>query len=99
MKFPEKMWFLIILNVTRKQGFSLSLENTIFEKATEVGEGGKIDPSPSLFRVKSLLQVLLWFMGKMTAGTENLVLFIKQSVLFLVFFLLQYVQYADLQMD
>ena len=59
MKYPEKMWFLISLNVTRNQSFSLSLENTILEKA--MGWGGKIDPSTSLFRVKSLLQVFLKF--------------------------------------
>ena len=32
MKFAGKRWLVIILKVTRKQGFSLSIENTFFEK-------------------------------------------------------------------
>ena len=32
MKFAGKWWLVIILKVTRKQGFSLSIENTFFEK-------------------------------------------------------------------
>ena len=32
MKFSEKMCLKIILKVTKKQGFSLSLEDTVFEK-------------------------------------------------------------------
>ena len=32
MKFSEKMCFEIILKVTKNQGFTLSLEDTIFEK-------------------------------------------------------------------
>ena len=50
IKFSGKMCFRIILKVTKKQGFTLSLEDTIFEKPQG---GGQIDPpSPSRFRVQ-----------------------------------------------
>ena len=42
MKFSGKMCLRIILKVTENQGFTLSLENTFFEKP----QGGQIDPSP-----------------------------------------------------
>ena len=32
MKYPGKMWLLIILKVTKNQGFTLSVEDTFFEK-------------------------------------------------------------------
>ena len=32
MKFLGKMWLTIILKVTEKQGFNLSLEDTFLEK-------------------------------------------------------------------
>ena len=49
MKFLGKMCLKIILKVTKSQGFSLSLEDTLFEKL----QGGQIDPTPpSRFRVK-----------------------------------------------
>ena len=32
MKFAGKRWLVIILKVAKKQGFSLSIENTYFEK-------------------------------------------------------------------
>ena len=41
MKFSGKMCLKIILKVTKKQGFSLSLEDTLFEKPQG---GGQIDP-------------------------------------------------------
>ena len=44
--------FMIILKVTKKQGFTLSLENTLLEKQQE-GGGGQIDPS-QLFKGKPL---------------------------------------------
>ena len=47
MKFLGKMWLITILEVTKKQGFILSLENKFLEKPQEV----QIDPK-SLFRVK-----------------------------------------------
>ena len=39
MKFSGKMYLMIILKVTVKQGFTLSLEYTLFEKPE--GEGGQ----------------------------------------------------------
>ena len=42
MKFSGKMWLMIILNVTKKQGFPLSLENIFLNKLSP----------PTLFRVK-----------------------------------------------
>ena len=41
MKFSGKMCLKIILEVTKKQGFSLSLENMLFEKPQ--GGAGQID--------------------------------------------------------
>ena len=35
MKFSGKMCFEIILKVTKNQGFTLSLEDTVFEKPQE----------------------------------------------------------------
>ena len=47
MKFSGKVWLMIILNVTKTQGFTLSLKDSLFEKPQE-GEGeqgrGQIDP-------------------------------------------------------
>ena len=40
MKFSGTMCFKIILEVTKKRGFTLSLEDTFFEKLQEGGEGG-----------------------------------------------------------
>ena len=40
IKLLENMWLIIILKVTKKQRFTLSLENTFFEKP----EGASIDP-------------------------------------------------------
>ena len=37
----EKMWFFIILKVTKKQCFSFSLQNTYFEKLQGEGGGGE----------------------------------------------------------
>ena len=50
MKFSGKMCLKIILKVTKNQGFSLSLEDTFFEKPH--GEGGGVKLTPSRFRVK-----------------------------------------------
>ena len=38
------MWLIMILKVTKKQGFTLSLEDTIFEQPQRGGGGGKIEP-------------------------------------------------------
>ena len=49
MKFSGKMCLKLILKVTKNQGFTLSLEDTFFEKP----HGGQTDPPPpSYFRVK-----------------------------------------------
>ena len=32
MKFAQKMWFMMILKVTKTQGFALSLENTFLKQ-------------------------------------------------------------------
>ena len=49
MKFSGKMWLMIILKVTKNQGFTLPLEDIFFEKPQG---GGKIEPS-SCFRIKT----------------------------------------------
>ena len=51
MKFSENMWLMIILKVTKKQGFNLSLENTPLEKPQEWVKLTSL-PYPSLFTVK-----------------------------------------------
>ena len=55
MKFSGKICFKIILKITKKQGFTLSLEDTIFENPEgtaggQVGGGGQNDPSPQQFQ-------------------------------------------------
>ena len=53
MKFSRKIYLKIILKVTKNRGFSLYLEDTLFEKPRG-GEGrSQIDPI-SGFRVKAL---------------------------------------------
>ena len=52
MKFSGKMSLKIILIVTKKQGFTFSLENT-FPKKPQGEEGVQIDTPPSRFRVKN----------------------------------------------
>ena len=57
MKFSGKMCLMIILKVTKKQGFTLPLEDTFFEKPQgkgggQIHRGGQIDrlpPSPPAF--------------------------------------------------
>ena len=62
MKFSVKMIFMIILKVTKDQGFTLSLEDTFFKKPQ--GGGGQIDPSSSLspavlgLRLNTKLQIM-----------------------------------------
>ena len=51
MKFSGKMCLMINLKVTKNQGFTLCLEDTIFKKTP--GGGDQID-SPRGFRVKWL---------------------------------------------
>ena len=51
MKFSGKMCFKIILKVTKKQDFNLSLQDTFFEKP----QGGvKLNPRPSCFMVNNM---------------------------------------------
>ena len=47
LKFSEKMYLMIILKVTKKQGFPLYLEDTFFKKP----QGGQIDP-PAVLGLK-----------------------------------------------
>ena len=54
MKFSEKMWLMIILKVSKKQGFALSQENTFLEKPL-------IRKTPNLFRVKKNKQMCAIF--------------------------------------
>ena len=56
MKFSGKTWLMIILKVTKNQRFTISLEDTLFEKP-QGGGGSQIDPPPppQLFMVKSIL--------------------------------------------
>ena len=51
MKFSGKIYLKIILKVTKNQGFSIYLEDKLFEKPR--GEGG-VKLTPSRFRVKAL---------------------------------------------
>ena len=44
MKFSRKMCFKVILKATKKKGFTLSLEDTIFEKQQREGWWGSIWP-------------------------------------------------------
>ena len=43
MKFSGKMWLMIILKVTKNQGFTISVEDTFFEKPQR---GVKLTPFP-----------------------------------------------------
>ena len=54
MKFSGKMCFEIILKVTKNQGFTLTLEDTFFEKPQGGGWGGQLTPLEQI-RVKMLL--------------------------------------------
>ena len=54
MKFSGKMCLMMILEVTKNRGFTLSLEDTFFEKSQ--GGGVKLTPL-SRFRVKELSHV------------------------------------------
>ena len=44
IKFSRKMWLMIILKVKKEQGFTLSLEDTFFEKPQ--GWGVKLTLQP-----------------------------------------------------
>ena len=49
MKFSGKMWLMIILKVTKNQGFTLPLEDIFFEKPQG---GGKLNP-PAVLGLKA----------------------------------------------
>ena len=51
MQFQGKIWFVILLKVTRNRGFTLPLENTVLEKLQE-----STNWPTSLLRVKPLNQ-------------------------------------------
>ena len=54
MKLSGKMCLMIILKVTKKQGFTLCLEDTLFEKPQGVGQIESLPPprpTTSCFRV------------------------------------------------
>ena len=55
IKFSGKMWLILILKVTKKQGFTLSLEDTLLEKP----QAGGSNWPPSLFKIKLLTIWLL----------------------------------------
>ena len=38
MKFPEMMWLIIILKITKNQSLTLSLEDNFFEKPQGVSK-------------------------------------------------------------
>ena len=45
MKFSERMYPKIILKFAKNEGFTLSVEDTLFQKP-QAGKGGQIDPHP-----------------------------------------------------
>ena len=49
LKFAGKMWLSVILKVTKKKDFSLSLENTFLEKPQSMGEVKLSSPPPTAF--------------------------------------------------
>ena len=52
VKFSGKIWLMIILKVTKSQGFTLSLEYAFLKKPQEGGGGAEIDPYPSISKVR-----------------------------------------------
>ena len=76
MKFSGKMCLKIMLKVTKKQNFTLSLEDTFFEKP----QGGPIEtpshplhPHPSRFRIKRLSQTKknVFYLGFLSQAPTN----------------------------
>ena len=57
MKFSEKMCLKIILKVTKNQGFTLSLEDTFFEKPQA---GGGVNLTPPPLAVLGLNRKIMW---------------------------------------
>ena len=53
MEFLGKMCLKINFNVTKKQCFTLSLEDTVFENSQGRGEGGNCPPAFLGLKIKS----------------------------------------------
>ena len=60
MKFSEKMWLMVILKVRKNQPFSLSLEDTFFEKPEGEKGGGGLNWPPAAV----LGLMVRWFLMK-----------------------------------
>ena len=75
MKFSAKMCLMITLKVTKNQGFTLSLEDTVFKTPQAGEEGGQIDhpiPLPSCFMVQvTFLLIAFSFSSKYTSFTKS----------------------------
>ena len=54
-KFSGKMWLMIILKVTKNQGFIISLEDTVSENS----QAGQLD-TPSRFRVNMVANKIIY---------------------------------------
>ena len=54
IKFSGKIWLMIIIKVTKNEGFTLSLEDTVFEKP-QGGSNWPPPPTPSRFRANTLI--------------------------------------------
>ena len=71
MKFSGKMCLKIILKVTKSQGFSLSLEDTLFEKP----HGGQVALPPPPFPAPAVLGLISFFTAKMQSSNFYLELY------------------------
>ena len=59
IKISGKMWLVIILKVTKNQGFTLSLEDTFFEKPQVGGPNWPLSPSRFMVNVlKDIFSIL-----------------------------------------
>ena len=58
IKFSWKMWIMIILKVTKKQGLTLSLEDTFFAKRQ--GGSNSLPPPPPAILGLNKLKLGLW---------------------------------------
>ena len=80
MKFPKKMWFMIILEVPKNQAFALSPENKFLEKR-QGGEGElKLTP-PAFLGLMYFIKMLLGRieLRKLIKPTNKLKHFLKKS--------------------
>ena len=60
IQFSGKMWLMIIIKVTKNQGFTIFLEVTFFEKPQWEGGGGgsQIVPSPAVLGLKKTMKTI-----------------------------------------